>query len=274
MKLNRLIIEVGIFMTLFPICIWGDESIVLTPTTSPNPTPIQWVHRIVIDPGNGGKDFGAVSSDKKLVEKDVNIKVSKKVAALLSQQPGLEVWLTRQGDDDVSEKERANFANSHNADLFISIHCGQSLDEVNEEHEIKSGTIIYVYDANPPTSTLSVDQLKNFMEILKQNNFWTLSCFLAEKIQRLINDRLKQPLRQIQEVSFYVLTQVNMPSLWIRVADITNKDEARKLGNPQWQDKMAKAIADGILAYRTQVEGNFEPQAKPRETEIKLNPQK
>lgn len=266
MKLKRLIIGLAVSMTLFPICIWGDEIIVLTPTASPNPMLIPKVHRIIIDPGNGGKDFGVISSGKNLVEKDVNLKIAKKVADLLSKEPGLDVLLTRAEDIDLSPKERADFANSHDGDLFISIHCEQSADEK------ENGTIIYVCDANPPTTTLSADQLKSVMEILKQNNFRDRSRLLAGKINQLIKDRLQQPLRQIRESPFYVLTQVDMPSLWIGMAYITNEDEAQKLGDPDWQEKMAKAITDGILAYRIQVEGSFEPHAKPTETEIKLNP--
>jgi N-acetylmuramoyl-L-alanine amidase len=76
----------------------------LTPTHSPIPIEVEKVQRIVIDSGNGGKDFGAIGYDKKLMEKDINLKIAKKVVDLLKREPGLDVLMTRHGDDDISDK--------------------------------------------------------------------------------------------------------------------------------------------------------------------------
>jgi N-acetylmuramoyl-L-alanine amidase len=78
---------------------------------------------------------------------------------------------------------------------------------------------------------------------------------VAERVFGFINKRLGQHIRRVQQANFYVLGRVNMPSILIETAFISNPKEEFKLEDPEWQDKMAKSIADGILSYRDTVEG-------------------
>ena len=77
---------------------------------------------------------------------------------------------------------------------------------------------------------------------------------MAENVEEYINKRLGQHIRRVQQANFYVLGRVNMPSILIETAFISNPREEFKLEDPDWQDNMAKAIADGILSYRNIVE--------------------
>jgi N-acetylmuramoyl-L-alanine amidase len=105
---------------------------------------------------------------------------------------------------------------------------------------------------------------------LLHNLYKVRSDFLAEIIEEKIIGRLKQPFRKIKQATFYVLANVNMPSIWIGMAYITNKQEADKLSDTKWQNQMAGAIAEGILTYKSKVENNFETSTEPTEIEKKI----
>jgi N-acetylmuramoyl-L-alanine amidase len=81
---------------------------------------------------------------------------------------------------------------------------------------------------------------------------------LAAQVDQFIGKRLEQHVRRIQEAPFYVLAGADMPAILIETAFISNKDEENKLRDPYWREKIAKAIADGVLAYRDIVEGPIE----------------
>jgi N-acetylmuramoyl-L-alanine amidase len=84
------------------------------------------------------------------------------------------------------------------------------------------------------------------------------SWLLAEMVRERISERLGQHTRRSLKAPFYVLCQVDMPSILIETAFISNPKEENKLRDPYWREKLAKAIADGILAYRDRVEESFE----------------
>ncbi len=258
--------KVFLILALLPPCLWADEiAISLTPQEQPDQSQIYQVHRIVIDPAHGGEDLGAVSDDEKVVEKDVNLAVAKKIADLLKQDKDLEVLMTRKGDDEVSTKARVDLANSHKADLFVSIHCDQS------DSDSENGSSSYVYSRKSNIGPKKVIGIKDIIDDLQQRNRKIRSYYLAEHIDQRIRERLKQRIRRIQQAPFGVLNQVDMPSVYINMAFISNPDEAKKLGDPHWRDEMAKAIADGILAYRDRVKESLEDkQATPTGTEVEI----
>ena len=93
---------------------------------------------------------------------------------------------------------------------------------------------------------------------LLHSAFRARSFLLAEKVDQRVRDRLGQKIRRIEQAPFYVLARVNMPSVLIETAFISNQAEEKKLRNPEWRDKMARSIADGILSYRDQVEDSLD----------------
>ena len=217
------------------------------------------VRRIVIDAGHGGKDIGAKGYDNRYFEKQATLAIAVKVAQLLQQQPGLTILMTRNKDKFVSLKGRTQFANKNNADLFVSIHCNST---PRSKAYNASGTEIWVYS---PKSKNHYADFEASQENTENDNFGVLSdlsykryyvrsFLVAQKIWGFIHARLGQHLRRVQQADFYVLARVNMPSILIETAFISNPKEEFKLQDPEWQDKMAKSIADGILSFRAAVE--------------------
>jgi N-acetylmuramoyl-L-alanine amidase len=226
----------------------------------PNSKQVYRLRRIVVDAGHGGKDIGARGYDRRYNEKQATLDIAKKVVALLKKEPELDVLMTRNSDYFVTLKGRTTFANKHGADLFVSIHCNS-----NPRSNAK-GTETYVY--SPKASNAygaRVAHLENggkdykdlILNDLHHNAYKIRSYFLATKVDELIQRRLGQHIRRIQQAPFYVLARVDMPSILIETAFISNKGEEAKLRDPQWQDNIAKAIADGILGYRDTVESGL-----------------
>jgi N-acetylmuramoyl-L-alanine amidase len=217
------------------------------------------IRRIVIDPGHGGKDYGASGFDRRYYEKQATLSIAKKVVQLLQKDQDLQVYLTRTSDYYISLKYRTDFANIRNADLFVSIHC-------NSNPKSKaSGTETYVYGARASNQVAAFqasrendiergDFIDTTFNDLIHNAFGRTSRRLAHCVEENIRQNLGQALRRIQTAPFYVLCHVNMPSILIETAFISNPKEEQKLRNDEWQNKIARSIADGILAYRDIVE--------------------
>lgn len=219
------------------------------------------VRRIVIDPGHGGRDTGARGYDSRYFEKQATLAIGLKVAALLRQRSDIEVLLTRDKDYFVTLKGRTQFANKHHADLFVSIHCNSTpRSKVN----IASGTEIYVYSPkassyfdNVETAQEITDDTKfSFANDLHYEAYKDRSIKLAELIWQYIHRNLGQHMRHVQQRNFYVLGRVDMPSILVETAFISNPKEEFKLRDPAWQDKMARSISDGILAFKQVAEGS------------------
>jgi N-acetylmuramoyl-L-alanine amidase len=227
----------------------------------PSEKQVYRVRRIIIDPGHGGRDAGARGFDRKYCEKEATFKIAKRVAELLREDPNLEVFMTRTSDYFISLKYRCEFANRHNGDLFISIHC-------NANPKSKTtGTETYYYSPRASNRLAAVaavrengqvDYKQTILNDLHHSAYNSRSETLAFEVHRLIRDRLKQHIRHIQHAPFYVLRQVDMPSILIETAFISNKTEEIKLKDPYWRDNIAKSIADGILSYRDIVESTSE----------------
>ena len=214
---------------------------------------------IVIDPGHGGKDIGAKGYDNRYFEKQATLAIATKVVRLLRKQPGLTVLMTRDRDYFVTLKGRTQYANKHKADLFVSIHCNST---PRSKAGNASGTEIWVYspkkknhyaDFETSQENTSSDDFGIFSDLSYQR-YYQRSYSVAENVEEYINKRLGQHIRRVQQANFYVLGRVNMPSILIETAFISNPREEFKLEDPDWQDNMAKAIADGILSYRNIVE--------------------
>ncbi len=227
----------------------------------PSGDQIYRVRKIVLDAGHGGHDGGAKSYSKHYLEKDLTLDVAKRVAEILADEPGFEVFLTRKTDVYLSLKDRTDFANKNNADLFVSIHANAN------PNRRASGTETYVYSSHASDKVASVAAFRenddvNLMDFIQNDllhsAFRARSFLLAEKVDQRVRDRLGQKIRRIEQAPFYVLARVNMPSVLIETAFISNQAEEKKLRNPEWRDKMARSIADGILSYRDQVEDSLD----------------
>lgn len=217
---------------------------------------------IILDPGHGGKDPGAVGY-KKLKEKDIVLKVAKKLSKKLYDR-GYKVYLTRDTDKFISLHKRTEFANKKNADLFISLHLNAAPNK-KAAHKYKGVETFFLSMARSDRNK-RVAQKENSVE-LKAMNKYTQNIFmdllsrekivisnkLAIDIQKGMMNSLKRIYHTtdggVREAPFWVLVGAQMPSVLVEIGYVTNKIEATRLKNYAYINRLANGIADGIDSY-------------------------
>lgn len=215
---------------------------------------------IVIDPGHGGKDPGAIGY-KGIKEKDMCFAIALELKKLLDANPKCKTILTRYRDKFVSLEERARIANENNADLFISIHAN------SHEDETLTGIETYYLNFSSDASARRVAARENFttpakisdlelilFDLLQSDKINKSSIFagyihnaLVENISKKYND-----LRNlgVKHAPMRVLIDAEMPGVLLETAFISNPSDAKRLKSRSYQKLIAKAILDGILDFR------------------------
>ncbi len=198
---------------------------ILPPLRTPLPGSLPRVPNgrivVIVDPGHGGPDPGAIGIGG-LQEKVIVLAIAQQVASLLDQQ-GVQAVLTRTGDYDFDLEPRVAMAERMNANLFVSIHA----NSIDLSRPDINGLETYYYSS--PSSGR-----------------------LAQTIHNSILQGVDIQDRGIRTARFYVLRRTSMPSVLIEVGFVTGRDDAVKLSNPAYQNQMAQAIARGILQYLQQ----------------------
>ncbi|MCW7754706.1 N-acetylmuramoyl-L-alanine amidase [Desulfobotulus sp. H1] len=218
------------------------------------------VRRIVIDPGHGGKDPGAIGHVKGVFEKDINLQIAKILAEKLKKELQCDVILTRTGDTYLTLEERTQFANQHKADLFLSIHTNAAINRNAygiETYFLNLATdeeSIAVAARENATSTKNISDLQTILNDLMQNAKINESSRLASYVQKGMVDSVKPHYSHIsdkgvKQAPFYVLLGAQMPSILIEAGFITNPRECQRLTNPQYQSRIADGIVEGIRRY-------------------------
>ncbi|PAX49792.1 N-acetylmuramoyl-L-alanine amidase [Brunnivagina elsteri] len=191
--------------------------VVDNPSPNPSPRPIpRGKIIVVVDPGHGGKDSGAPGIGG-LLEKDVILPIGKRVAAILEQN-GIQAVMTRDSDYFVDLKPRVDLAERINATLFVSIHA----NSVDGRRDV-NGLEVYYYDSGYQ---------------------------LAEAVRTTILQNISTIKdRGTRKARFYVLRKSSMPSILVETGYMTGREDNPRLGNREYQNRMADAIARGILKY-------------------------
>ena len=212
------------------------------------------VERIILDPGHGGKDPGAVGKNR-LQEKEVTLDIALKTAELIRTKLRKEVILTRTTDEYVSLQERTAIADKHNGDLFVSIHINANIDREAE------GTEVYIYDvaaSDKKSGRIALREnfefpgtggIKSILGELGSTSNDNLSIMLAGNIlDNIVNyvDVESRNKNMILRAPFYVLAHSAMPAVLLEIAFITNKDEEKKLREGDFRNSVAKAICFGL----------------------------
>lgn len=218
------------------------------------------VRRIVLDAGHGGKDPGALGYLKGVKEKDITLQIAKRVARKLRERHGYEVLMTRDSDRFLTLEERTAFANTKNADLFISIHT--NAHRKRDAHGIETYFLnlatdddaIRVAAMENATSTKNISDLQTILSDLMQNAKINESSRLASNVQTAMYGNLKKRYRQIKNLGvkqapFYVLLGAQMPAILVETSFISNPRECKRLVDPKYQDRLADAIVDGVKGY-------------------------
>ncbi|MBN2289099.1 MAG: N-acetylmuramoyl-L-alanine amidase [Candidatus Glassbacteria bacterium] len=233
-----------------------------TPTTDPSDFRI---NTVVIDPGHGGKDPGALGRKYKLQEKDVVLDISRKVAGILNKKSKLKVLLTRDSDEYIYFERRGKIANESGAGLFVSIHanaskkssiCGTStffLDAAKTDEDratamLENASLKYEVEQ---IDTERLDEVNLILQDMAQNEYLRESYELSTCIHQQLVGLLKIPAwgRGVRQANFAVLRGAFMPAALVEVAFISNAAEEKLLRSKKFREKAAEAIAAGILAY-------------------------
>ena len=238
------------------------------------------VSTIVIDPGHGGKDAGAVG--KNCYEKDIALKVALKFGELINQNfPDVKVIYTRKDDRFVELRQRGRIANQNHADLFVSIHCNST-----EGKEAK-GVETWIMGNHKNDANLKVAQLENSAILQEQNHeanydnfdpnspdayiifslyqnaFMDQSLGFAAKLQEQYGQRVPSPNRGIKQAGFLVLWSCALPSVLTEIGFISNPTEEKFLNSEDGQLKIATSLFNAFKEYKYQVEG-FNNQAEAK----------
>ncbi len=215
------------------------------------------IRKIVIDPGHGGKDPGAMAFGLK--EKDIVLTVSKRVAKVLNETYRYEVVLTRTKDVFIPLEERTAIANTQKSDLFISIHTNAHSDQ--SKGGIETYFLNLATDANAmrvaalenATSTHSISEMQDILSTMMKNSKLDESTRLARFVQTNLISGLGRSYKLrnlgVKQAPFYVLIGAEMPAILTEISFITNPEEAKLLQNDQYLDQIAAHIAAGIAAY-------------------------
>ncbi len=238
------------------------------------------IKRVVIDPGHGGKDPGAIGPGGTR-EKDIVLHVGKKLGKLLKKNHGMEVIYTRDRDIFVPLNERTEIANSKKADLFISVHTNASKKRKTRGLETyflswsSDREAIRVAARENKVSIKKMQKMQGGLSMILQdlarNSKREESLRLAHSVQNAMITSLKRDYSRIEDLGvkyalFYVLVGAEMPSILVEISFISNREEEKRLTSIKYRNRVASAIASGIDAYISQstLIVNPEVQGKPR----------
>ncbi len=235
----------------------------VTKRPSPSQPPGLGIRRVVIDPGHGGKDPGAIGPGG-LREKDVVLKIAMKLERRLQRDLGLETVLTRRDDVFIPLDERTAIANTRRADLFVSIHANATRGR--RTRGIETYVLNFATDEESmelaarenAISTTKLSDLQYILYDLMQTAKIGESRALAEHVQGSVCDSLDRRYSGVRnlgvkEAPFYVLIGANMPCILIEVSFISNKLEERRLREERYLDDLASGIMEGIKMYMNEI---------------------
>ncbi|HTN72971.1 MAG TPA: N-acetylmuramoyl-L-alanine amidase [Methylomirabilota bacterium] len=234
-----------------------------TPAVKEVKPPLAGIRKIVLDPGHGGKDPGAIGVDG-VAEKDIVLTVAKKLAAKLRKDLGVAVVLTRKDDRFVPLEDRTAIANAEDADLFISLHMNAStsgeakgletyyLDNTSDEASIRLAA------RENGTSRKNISDLQFILSDMTQNMKLEDSVTLAHRVHDSLVSSMSQKFGEVKDLGvkkalFYVLVGARMPSVLVEMFFITNKAEGRAMSREDYQNAVVEALYGGIEKYNENV---------------------
>ena len=222
------------------------------------------VRTIVLDPGHGGKDPGAVANG--MMEKDIVLTLAHQLKPLLEKQLGCEVLLTRDDNTFISLEERTAIANAKGADLFISLHV--NAHRSNKVRGVEtyflnlttSADAMKVAARENATSTHQMSDLQDILSDIMKNSKIEESSRLAQKVQTAIvqgqSGTSFNELRNlgVKQAPFYVLIGAEMPAILLETSFISNRSDVENLKSPSFIKALADDISIGIGSY---INGNL-----------------
>ena len=220
---------------------------------------ISKIRRIVVDPGHGGHDSGAVGPSG-VQEKDVVLAIGLKLRELIRDELGLDVVMTRSSDVFIPLEERTAIANKVNADLFVSVHANAALNrnaagiETYYLNLAKTEKAAQLAAKENGTTLEKVSVLQAILFDLMANYKLNDSAHLASEVQKSLHKKAHGQYADIKNLGvkqgpFYVLVGATMPSILVETAFLSNAQEETRLRNPDYQEMTAEGIMEGIRIY-------------------------
>ncbi len=231
---------------------------------------------VVIDPGHGGHDYGAVG--KKYNEKSINLGVALKLGEMIKKNhKDVKIVYTRDGDYFKTLQQRADIANRAQGDLFISIHTN-SVDKRNRNYRTINGTATYTLGLHKSADNLAVAKRENSVMMLEddftttymgfdpnstesyiifelsQNKHMDLSIEFASEVQQEMAITAKRKNNGVRQAGFWVLAKTGMPAVLIELEFICNPNCEQFLGSESGQKKFATSIYNAFAKYKTSYE--------------------
>lgn len=223
------------------------------------PKPSLGLKTVVIDPGHGGRELGAVGVDG-LQEKTVVLAISKRLKTILEKDSNVRVILTRESDGQLPLSARTKFANEKEADLFLSIHANAS------PNKRARGVETYYLDNTDDASSLKLAKRENnsagprgsdlnfilsdLIQSAKQDDSITLAHMIQDNLVRGLRTKY-EGIRDlgVKKAPFYVLVGAHMPCVLVEVSFIDHKVDGKRLAMKEYQDLIAEALAEGVFRY-------------------------
>lgn len=249
------------------------------------------IKKIVIDAGHGGKDPGATIG--KTFEKDIALSVALRTGRMIKKQfPEVVIIYTRDKDVFIPLDERAEIANKHKADLFISIHVnicstartsgvetyvlGQYKSRENlEVAKLENSVILLEDDYNTKYEGFDPNSSESYIMFeLMQNEYLEQSRLFASEIQNSIISNTEHKDRGVRQAGFLVLRKTAMPSVLIELGFMSNKTERDFMERDQGRNLLAESIAKAFCSYKTRIDriektDSIRNENKPKEIIIK-----
>ena len=237
---------------------------------------------VVIDPGHGGKDPGCVSRDGRVLEKNINLDIAKKLGAKISATyPDVKVVYTRSTDVYVTLNNRAAIANRNNANLFISIHVNAAAstqahgfsthilgyDKLSSNMDVcrRENSVIMLeedyttdyqgFDPNDPESFIFFN--------LMQNAFYEQSLTYAAEADREMSKGPVKHSRGVSQDPFWVLWSTKMPAVLVEVGFMSNASDLKLLNSSSGRTEIAQRLFDAFRSFKTKYDASIDFAAEP-----------
>ncbi len=225
----------------------------------PKKVNLSKIRRIVIDPGHGGHDPGAIGQNG-TQEKDVVLAIGLKLRDLMKEELGVDIVMTRSTDVFIPLEERTAIANKVGADLFVSVHANAAVNRAVSGIETyylnlaKTDKVARLAAKENGTSLEKVSVLQAILFDLMANYKLNDSAHLADEVQKSLHRKIKGSYADVKnhgvkQGPFYVLVGASMPSILVETAFVSNPQEEGRLKDAAYQEMTAEGILEGVRSY-------------------------
>jgi len=230
------------------------------PAPAAQPAPAHHLIRVVIDPGHGGKDSGAIGV-RRLEEKNINLLAARQLAAIFRKNNKFDVIMTRDSDVFIPLSGRSAIANNDDADIFISLHCNSAPDTSRDDFEIYSMSdhatdpeaerlaeyenSVVKLEGKPSQET----QAQLLLDEMGETEFYNDGAKLAAFVEREADKRFPKLDGGARKADFYVLRGTHAPAILVEMDYINNRRGARRLASRSFRKKFLTCIYKGVVDY-------------------------